>query len=111
MMNRFEERLNQITEHLIKSNAFLKPASWSIEQGVNAKTIMQEHLEGLFKLWGLSHQSELESVHERIDGLERALERSIESEAKLAEQVSLLEANIRDLTIQLKNQDKTSPSS
>lgn len=99
-MMSLEERLNALTEEWTKSQAFLKPASWGIEQAVQVKGLVREHVSSFVKLWGISHQSELEAVHQRIDELERALERSIESEAKLAERLTHLEAQIETLELE-----------
>jgi hypothetical protein len=98
-MNQFEEKLGAITDQWIKSNAFLKPASWGVEQSVNAKTFVRENLGSFLKFWGISHESDLESVHQRVDELERALERSIEAEALLVERVIRLEAKLEQLQV------------
>lgn len=93
-MSTFEERLGLITDQWVKSNAFLKPVSWGLERGITVKSNLQEGVEGLLSLWGISTQADLESLHKRIDDLERALERSIESESILAERITQLESHI-----------------
>lgn len=96
-MKQLEERLSALADEWIKSNAFLKPVSWGLQRGVQAQATVKESTQRLLELWGVVTHPEIERLHQRIDGLERALERSIEAEAHLAQRVTHLEASLETL--------------
>ena len=91
-MSLFEERLGAIAEDWVKSNAFLKPVSWGLEQSVQIKSVAKDSLHGVLQFWGVSSATDLEKVYRRVDELERALERAIDAEAQMAERIAKLES-------------------
>ena len=93
-MKQFEERLSALADEWIKSNAFLKPVTWGLQRGVHAQAAIKQSKQKVFELWGVVTHPDIEHLHQRVDLLERALERSIESESLLAQRVTQLEAMI-----------------
>lgn len=96
-MNLFEERLNDFANQWLKSNVFLRPVSWSLDRGIQVRSIAKDSLHSVLKVWGISAKTDLEKVYLRVDELEKALENSIEAEMSLLQRVEKLEAIIAHL--------------
>ena len=92
-----EERLHELSERWVNSEGFLKPAGWALRRVVSARVTTRKALDAALQLAGLPSGGDVERLHQRIDELERALEREREEAERARERLEADEARILSL--------------
>ena len=92
-----EERLHELSERWVNSEGFLKPAGWALRRVVETRVATRKALDAALQLAGLPSGGDVERLHQRIDELERALEREREEAERARERLEADEARILSL--------------
>jgi len=75
-LDQLEAKLHELSERWVHSDTFLKPAGYTLRRGLKARAMTRALTQRLIRGLGGAAREDLERMHQRVDELERALERT-----------------------------------